>query len=199
MKLGPPDFHVLVPGAFIEGDWFDRPVPDNIEAGEGTVIDSAHAFYYFKSERKCGLKTGRNAVFWRSSLSVGEKAAITIGDDCYFANASLVCEESIVIGDRVIVGVGTTIADSDFHPVAPAERIADTVALAPGGDRSTRPSRMVQPVHIGNDVRIGPNAAILKGVTIGDSAEIAPGAVVLKNVAAGSRVSGNPARPDVDP
>jgi acetyltransferase-like isoleucine patch superfamily enzyme len=191
-----PEFHPLVAGQKIAGDWFDRAVPSNMEIGPGTVIDSSHAFYFYKSTLACGLHTGRNVVLWRTSLSVGEQAVITIGDDCYFANASLVCEEKISIGNRVLVGIGVTIADSDFHPVAPAQRIADTIALAPGGDRSTRPPRMVRPVTIGDDVRIGPNAAILKGVTIGNGAEIAAGSVVLHDVAAGARVAGNPARPE---
>jgi acetyltransferase-like isoleucine patch superfamily enzyme len=194
-----PEFHALVPGQPVKGDWFDRSVPDNIKVGDGTVIDSAPSFYFYKSKLDCGLRTGRNVVFWRTSLSVGEDALISIGDGCYFANAALVCEESIIIGKRVMVGIGVTIADSDFHPVAPAQRIADTVALAPGGDRSSRPPRLVQPVRIGDDVRIGPNAAILKGVTIGDGAEIAAGAVVLKDVAPGALVAGNPARPITGP
>jgi acetyltransferase-like isoleucine patch superfamily enzyme len=191
-----PEFHPLLPGERIAGDWFDRAVPSNLEIGPGTVVDSSHAFYFYKSTLACGLRTGKNVVFWRTSLSVGEQAVISIGDDCYFANASLVCEAKITIGNRVLVGIGVTIADSDFHPVAPAERIADTIALAPGGDRSTRPTRLVRPVHIGDDVRIGPNAAILKGVTIGNGAEIAAGSVVLHDVPAGARVAGNPARPE---
>ncbi len=48
-------------------------------------------------------------------------------------------------------------------------------------------------VIIGNDVWIGSNAIIMKGVTIGDGAIIAAGAIVTKNVEAYSIVGGVPA------
>ena len=51
----------------------------------------------------------------------------------------------------------------------------------------------VQPVTICNDVWIGFNATILKGVTIGAGAIVQPGAVVISNVEEGDIVAGNPA------
>jgi maltose O-acetyltransferase len=53
------------------------------------------------------------------------------------------------------------------------------------------------PVIIEDDVWIGFNATILKGVTIGKGAVIQPGSVVLKDVPAGAVVSGNPAQIEV--
>jgi maltose O-acetyltransferase len=50
-------------------------------------------------------------------------------------------------------------------------------------------------VVIGDDVWIGFNAVVLKGVTVGDGAVIDPGSVVIHDVAAGATVAGNPARP----
>jgi len=192
--------HILRPGEPIEGDWFDRQLPANIIVGEGVRIDSSHGFHGFTSQLECGLSAGDNVVFWRAGISTGPNAMITIGDDCYFANAAITCELAITIGDRVIACMGSTIADCDFHPIDPAERIADTIAIAPGGDRSLRPHMGSKAVTIGNDVWIGPNAAILKGVTIGDGAVIAAGAVVTSDVPPGACVAGNPAvatpRPD---
>lgn len=51
-----------------------------------------------------------------------------------------------------------------------------------------------QDVVIEDDVWIGCNAIILKGVTIGTGAVIAAGAVVTKDVAPYSIVGGNPAK-----
>jgi acetyltransferase-like isoleucine patch superfamily enzyme len=70
----------------------------------------------------------------------------------------------------------------------------DTVAISPAGDRSRRPPIDARPVEIEDDVWIGINATILKGVRISAGAVIAPGAVVTANVPAGCRVAGNPAR-----
>ena len=47
---------------------------------------------------------------------------------------------------------------------------------------------------IGNDVWIGDNAVVLKGVNIGDGAIIAAGSIVTKDVEPYSIVGGNPAR-----
>jgi maltose O-acetyltransferase len=51
------------------------------------------------------------------------------------------------------------------------------------------------PVVIEDDVWVGYNAAILKGVRLGRGAVVMPGAVVLGDVEAGSMIVGNPGRP----
>ncbi len=50
------------------------------------------------------------------------------------------------------------------------------------------------PVVIGNNVYVGPNAIITKGVTIGNSSVIGAGAFVNKDVPGHSIVMGQPAR-----
>ena len=194
----PPRFHPLVPGGALAGDWYDGRVPENVVAGEGTVLDSSFCFKHFFSTAPVGLRVGRDVTFWRTSLAAEEGAVIEVGDGCYLANASLVCTERLTIGARCLVAGGVTICDSDFHPVAPAARLADTVAISPRGDRGHRPPIDVRPVVVGDDVWIGWNATVLKGVTIGDGAVVAAGALVLRDVPAGATVAGNPARP-VDP
>jgi len=69
--------------------------------------------------------------------------------------------------------------DSDFHEYALAD---GTIPLK------------TKEVIIGNNVWIGNNVLILKGVSIGDNAIIAAGSVVTKNVPEGSVVAGNPAK-----
>ena len=93
----------------------------------------------------------------------------------------------------MLVAGGVTSADSDFHPLAPAARLADTVALSPVGDRKRRPAVETRPVVIEDDVWIGYNATILKGVTVGAGALVAPGALVVRDVPPGAEVAGNPA------
>jgi acetyltransferase-like isoleucine patch superfamily enzyme len=179
----------------LPGDWFPGRIPRNVEAGENTLIDSSFCFKHYYAEAPVGLRVGRNVTLWRTSLAAGPGGVIEIGDDCYLANASLVCDSRITLGARVLVAGGVTIADSDFHPIEPAARLADSIALSPAGDRRQRPPVETRPVVIEDDVWIGFNATVLKGVRVGAGAVIAPGAVVTRDVPPGVEVAGNPARP----
>jgi acetyltransferase-like isoleucine patch superfamily enzyme len=187
-------FYPLQPGAIFEGDWFQGKIPENIIVGENTVMDSAVCFKNYHSSLPIGLKVGKNVTFWRTSLAAEENGKIEIGDNCYISNASLVCSEKISIGNNVLIAGGVTIADSDFHPIAPAARLADTIAISAVGNRSKRPDIATKPVIIEDDVWIGFNATILKGIRIGAGSVIAPGALVIGDVPPNSEVAGNPAR-----
>ena len=57
-----------------------------------------------------------------------------------------------------------------------------------------RPEFVSAPVVIEDEVWIGYNATILKGIHIGKGAIIQPGAVVVKDVAARTVMAGNPAK-----
>ena len=190
-----PVFHPLIAGEKIPGDWYAGTVPSNIEVGENTMIDSSFCFKHFFSRQTPALRVGHNVTLWRTAISEEEHGFISIGDDCYIANAALVCSEKITIGNRVFIAGGVTIADSDFHPMDPAARLADTIALSPRGNSNNRPIIGSKPVMIEDDVWIGFNATILKGVHIGEGAVIEPGALVIENVVAHSTVAGNPAKP----
>lgn len=191
--MRPHQLHTLAPGATFEGDWFNGKVPDNIEVGSDTLIDSSFCFKQFFSVEPVGLRVGNHVTLWRTSLATEENGLIEIGDYSYLTNASIVCTGHITIGARVMIAGGVTIADSDLHPTPPAARMADTIALSPIGERSCRPAAGFNPIIIEDDVWIGYNAAILKGARIGAGAVIAPGAVVIRDVPPGAYVAGNPA------
>jgi acetyltransferase-like isoleucine patch superfamily enzyme len=110
------------------------------------------------------------------------EAQLYIGEDVGITGGTIVAAERVEIGDRVFIGANTTIADTDFHPLDPELRRADVLA---GAHR---------PVHIEDDVFIGMNCLILKGVHIGAGAVVGAGSVVVKDVAAHTLVAGNPAR-----
>ncbi len=184
----------LIPGEKIPGDWYHGTIPSNIEVGENTVVESSFSFKHFFSSLPVALRVGNNVTLWRTAISTEEKGFIEIGDYCYITNASLVCAEKITIGKRVFIAGGVTIADSDFHPLDPALRLADTIALSPIGNSKNRPAMRSEPVVIEDDVWIGFNATILKGVHIGAGAVIQPGALVTDHVPAGTTVEGNPAK-----
>jgi len=109
-------------------------------------------------------------------------AVIRVGENCGATGAVLVADESIEIGDRVLLGANVIITDTDFHPLDPAVR------------RRTPQAGACSPIVIEDDVFIGTQAIILKGVRIGRGAVVGAGSVVTRAVPAGAIVAGNPAR-----
>ena len=176
------------------GRFIDGKLPANVVLGNGSQISGSSAFKRYASVRPTGLTVGANCTLDNVQFALGTDAEVRIGDYCYLSNVVLLAELEVVIGSYVVIGWNATIADTDFHPLAPAQRVADAVALSPLSGHRTRPPIERRRVVIEDDVWIGPNAAVLKGVTIGRGAWVEPGAVVTRDVRPGARVLGNPAR-----
>jgi acetyltransferase-like isoleucine patch superfamily enzyme len=162
--------------------------------GQNTLITGDLAFKRFHSALPNALVLGDDCTMDGVHFDLGPDGRVVIGNFCYFTNVVLLSEQQITIGNYVMIGWNTTIADTDFHPLAPAERIADAIACSPLGKGRPRPPVLKQPVVIEDEVWIGPNATLLKGVRIGRGAFVEPGAMVTKDVPPQSRVLGNPAQ-----
>jgi acetyltransferase-like isoleucine patch superfamily enzyme len=176
------------------GRWTDGPIPPHVSIGADSLIKGEFAFKRFGSRKEAGLVIGSGCTMDGVHFAVGQSGRLKIGNNCYFTNVVLLCELGITIGDFVMIGWNTTITDCDFHPIAPAERIADAIACSPLGNGQPRPQVDRRAIVIEDDVYVGPAVTILKGVTIGAGAWIEPGTVVTANVPQGARVGGNPAR-----
>jgi acetyltransferase-like isoleucine patch superfamily enzyme len=178
----------------IPSGWTQGPLPKNVSIGANTLITADYAFKRFRSKLPDALQIGSHSTMDGVHFAIGEGGQISIGDYCYFTNAVLLCELELRIGNYVVIGWNATIADSDFHPLDPAERIADAIACSPLNQGRPRPEIAKKSVVIEDDVWIGPNATILKGVRIGAGAWIEAGSLVTRDVPPGSRVLGNPAQ-----
>jgi acetyltransferase-like isoleucine patch superfamily enzyme len=176
------------------GRWTHGAPPDNVRLGANTLVTGDLAFKRFHAQTPDALAIGAQCTMDGVHFDLGEQGRVRIGDFCYFTNAVLLCELEVTIGHYVVIGWNATIADSDFHPIAPAERIADAIACSPLGKGRPRPEVLKRPVVIEDDVWIGPNATILKGVRLGSGAFIEAGAVVTRDVPPRVRVLGNPAQ-----
>src|SRR5882762_4469305 len=130
--------------------------PTGVKVGAGTIITGPSSFRRFHSELETALLIGSNSTFDHCQFSTGKSARISIGDQCYLTSVILMCETEIRIGNRVIIGWNTALADSDFHPIDPAQRIQDAIALSPAPTAKTRPPIESKPILIEDDVWIGP-------------------------------------------
>jgi acetyltransferase-like isoleucine patch superfamily enzyme len=174
--------------------YLDGKLPPGVTLGENTILTGERAFKPFRAQRPDALIIGSHCSLDGVSFAVGKEGQLRIGDHCYFCGAVLLCDQSVTIGSRVMLAINVSIADTDFHPIEPALRIADAIACSNIASGRARPAIVCKPVVIEDDVWVGPNATILKGVRIGAGAFIEPGSLVTRDVPAGARVIGNPAR-----
>ncbi len=175
------------------GRWASGELPPNVMLGEDSLITGPKAFARFRSTREPALVIGRACTLDGVHFAINPAGQVTVGDACAFYGSVLLCELEIRIGHHVYLGWNATLSDSDFHPTEVAERHEDVLACSPLGGGLARRAYPSRPIVIGNDVYIGHNATVLKGVTIGDGAFIEPGAMVSKDVPPRARVIGNPA------
>lgn len=118
---------------------------------------------------------------------------ISIGSHCSLSPGSrIISTNKITIGDRVLIAHNVNIIDNNSHPINAALRHKDfiesyTIGMQPYDLNAAS-------IIIEDDVWIGHNTTILKGVKIGKGAIIGACSVVTKDVEAWSVNVGNPLR-----
>lgn len=123
-----------------------------------------------------------------SQIAIGKRGSIRIGQLCTFENGTLVRSSNgnITIGDKVYINRNCNIVSHENINIGKYTTIGPNVCIYDHDHdfRSIERNRrfITGPISIGENVWIGANAIILKGVNIGDNAVIAAGAVVSKNV-----------------
>ena len=140
------------------------------------------SFFYKKMFRGCGSNVRFSAL-----TSDFTYRNVTIGNDVYIGpHALFLCTESqIFIGNKVLFGPHVTIIGGDHRITDVGRFIYDVLDKHPEDD---------QDVHIEDDVWIGTNTTLLKGVTVGRGAVVAAGALVTKDVPPYAIVGGVPAK-----
>jgi acetyltransferase-like isoleucine patch superfamily enzyme len=135
------------------------------------------ASYYIESDGALQVN-GYNQIGRGSLLWILQGGKITLDGATTTGQNKIIAKDHVFIGKDTQVAFGATICDHDFHKTyTDGEANVETA-----------------PVHIGQNVWIGMNATILKGVNIGDGAIVAAGAVVTRDVPARCLVAGVPAK-----
>lgn len=112
--------------------------------------------------------------------TISKFGKISIGNNCGFSGTTIGAGELISIGNDVLVGANSLITDSDWHAIDPVYR-------------NTYPAKTA-PVYIENNVWIGYNVTILKGVRIGENSIIAANSLVVKDIPPNVIAGGNPCK-----
>lgn len=152
---------------------------------------------YFRLSNKAAIQLGDNvtltARFLTNSVGITNpvmiecigNGRIIIGDNSGLTSAVLSSRSLIKIGENVKIGGNVRIFDHDFHSLNYLNRRSGKKDFV-----SVKTSEII----IEDDVFIGTNAIILKGVHIGARSIIAAGSVVtIKSIPVDSIIAGNPA------
>ncbi len=171
--------------------------------------------FYFQLKK---IKFGKNIQVYNRVYITGKRGRITIGDDFYLTSGdginpicgnnmgcihtelttttitignhvgmsspSIWIRDSLTIGDHVRIGGNCLIMDTDAHQI-------DYLARRRGRGDKTSIIKSA-PISIEEDVWIGANCIILKGVTIGARSIIGAGSVVTKSIPSDCIAAGNP-------
>jgi acetyltransferase-like isoleucine patch superfamily enzyme len=122
---------------------------------------------------------------WIVGLKVFPDAKLEIGDNSVIGYLNLFSvAKSVRIGKHCVFAGEVKILDNNSHSLDFEQRRINAPLVADE----------VAPVVIEDDVWIGANCTVLKGVTLGQGSVVAAGAVVTRSVPPFTVAAGNPAR-----
>lgn len=149
----------------------------NIESG--VTLTSGTSFNPLSNGRKMTICAERT------------KAKISIGKNTGISSSCIWAKESITIGANVKIGANCILMDSDAHNLNWSLRRSHELINGISVDILTAATA---PIVIEDDVFIGTQSIILKGVVIGARSIIAAGSVVTQNIPPDCIAGGCPCR-----
>lgn len=157
--------------------YFKLPKNGKIKFGNKVVINS-------------DFKNSNTALTYRCKFVTGYDGFIEIGDNTMMNGTCIVSYLHVKIGKNCQIASSTIISDTDFHPVDSLTR-KNQVEGHPFSFDMVKKENII----IGDNVWIGWNCTVLKGVQIGDNSIVAAGSVVLRGIyPPNSLIAGNPAK-----
>lgn len=119
----------------------------------------------------------------RGTLYATDNATITIGNNVGMSSTVIWAHKEVVIGNNVKIGGNCTIIDTDSHSIDYIKRRSASTDWG-----------VAKSIVIEDDVMLGMNTIVLKGVTIGARSIVGAGSVVTKKLPPDCMAAGNPAK-----
>jgi acetyltransferase-like isoleucine patch superfamily enzyme len=141
------------------------------------------------------IRIGANCVIYGDLLVYAHGGRIEIGNFVFIGEQSKIWSAvHVSIGNNVMISHNVNIHDSNSHPLNAELRRHQTTIILTKGLPDHAFETKEKSIIIEDDVWIGYNASVSKGVVIGKGAIVAAGAYVFHDVPPYSIVMGNPAK-----
>lgn len=159
-----------------------------------TARINEHAVFINTQNAAGSIVIGARTLFLGNIQVFKHGGKVSIGDDCFIGEGTRIWSSSeIKIGNRCLISHSVNIHDNSSHPLDSKDRHEDYKKIFMSGLQADMKINEA-PVMIGDDVWIGFNSTVMKGVTIGKGAIIGANTVITKDVPDYAVVIGNPAR-----
>lgn len=143
--------------------------------------------------RKTDIVLGNNVCIY-GKLESQNGGRIFFGDNTRLGVNSIIRSvNSVKIGSFTAISDNVIITDNNNHPIDSSFRKQMKLTPQDSDMRKWKHSDNA-PIDIGENVWVGENSRIQKGVVVGDNSIIAANSVVTKNVPSNCIVGGNPAK-----
>jgi acetyltransferase-like isoleucine patch superfamily enzyme len=141
------------------------------------------------------LRIGDRVILGDVVFHIHDRGRVEIGEGTAISGIRIEAAAKVLIGRYCQISYNVDIHDNNGHPIAPETRKGQIEGVHRlGMETSSVYESEIAPVVIGDNVWIGHDATILKGVTVGENAIIGTGSIVTRDVPPNTMVAGNPAR-----
>lgn len=147
------------------------------------------------------VSIGDHSIVGGEFIFESNKGEVSIGNNTFIGGCSIISRSKVIIGNHVQIAWGTYLYDHNAHSTdfrlrrEDIEKEFQSLSL---GDSDTENKNWdivkTCPIVIEDDVWIGMNSIILKGVTVGRASIVGAGSVIRKSVPPFCVVCGNPAK-----
>lgn len=114
--------------------------------------------------------------------TIENESCIIIGNNTGMSGGSICAAKLVEIGDEYLLGANVIIADTDFHAINPSRRRFN----------KSSSSILSSSISIENNVFIGVDSIVLKGVKVGENSIIGAKSVITSDVPSNTIFAGNP-------